>query len=141
MNCAEARAELLVADATEIVGGPATPLAMHLESCVDCRDAASMIVRGTRGLAVAVAGRAPVQARTAPRVALLLSAIPIAAAVVLAVALQVRSSSNSQPRVRMASLPVARHVSLEVSRGQRATVLKTADPKVTVIWLSSGEGK
>jgi hypothetical protein len=68
--------------------------------------------------------------------------VPLAAAAAFAIVKAGRFSRRAEPpRVSRSPLPVARTVSLEVGRGQQATVLKTADPKVTVIWLSSGEGK
>jgi hypothetical protein len=36
---------------------------------------------------------------------------------------------------------VAKQISLTVAPGQTAAVMKTADPAVTVIWLSPGGGQ
>jgi predicted anti-sigma-YlaC factor YlaD len=141
MNCTQAREALLVADLAELRGETETPLAAHIGGCSDCRRLASVIAGGTAHLGSAIAHRGGRRARISRRAALLWF-VPVAAAVVLAVSLNVRSSRrDAAPRVALDPLPVARTVSLEVGRGQRATVLKTADPKVTVIWLSSGEGK
>ena len=139
MNCRDARDALLVADTADFVGST-TPLALHLQTCADCQRIASTIARGTSALAIATAGRASAWRQTSRRI-VLLAGMPVAAAVVIGVAMRSRISSSDEPLAPRASLPVARQVSLEVQRGQHATVLKTADPKVTVIWLSSGEGK
>jgi predicted secreted Zn-dependent protease len=144
MNCAEARDELLVADVNDLRQTAGTPLAAHLEACADCRRLASIIVRGTAGLAVAVTSRrAPgIIRRPFRRIALVSTISLTAAAAVLAIAIESRPPHRGVvATIPTTSLPVERQVSLDVSRGQRAAVLKTADPKVTVIWLSPGEGQ
>lgn len=142
MNCTEAREAMLVAEAAELRGETETLLAAHIAACAGCSRAAAIIDGGTRQLGLALAGRsAATRRRVAPR-AMGFVFVPIAAAVVFGVMLSGRVSRPAESsRVSLAPLPVARNVSLEVARGQQATVLKTADPKVTVIWLSSGEGK
>jgi hypothetical protein len=143
MTCPEARKAMLVADPAELRGETETPLAVHIAGCAECRRAATMFAAGTAQLAVASANRASVQRRRVSRRTIGLALVPAAAAAILAVVLVTRSSRRgaAMPRAAVSSLPAARTVSLEVARGQQATVLKTADPKVTVIWLSSGEGK
>jgi hypothetical protein len=141
MNCTQAREALLVADLAELRGETETPLVAHIGGCADCRRAASMIAGGTAHLGSAIAHRGGRPTKFSRRAALLWF-VPVAAAVVFGLSLNSRSSRRDvAPRVVLDPLPVARTVSLEVGRGQRATVLKTADPKVTVIWLSTGEGK
>jgi hypothetical protein len=141
MNCTEAREALLVADLAELRGKAETPLGAHIGACPNCRRAASVIALGTAGLGSSIVRRRSRGSRRSRRVVTLL--VPLAAAMVLAVVLNGRRASVSEQPLRVAHdpLPVARTVSLEVKRGQRVTMLKTADPKVTVIWLSSGEGK
>ena len=142
MNCKEAREAMLVAEAAELKGETETPLAAHVASCADCRRASSIIAGGTTQLGLAIARRASRPARRVSRRAIGLVLVPLAAAAAFAVVKSGRSPRDAElPRVSRSPLPVARTVSLEVGRGQQATVLKTADPKVTVIWLSSGEGK
>ena len=140
MTCPEARRAMLVADPAELRGETETPLAAHIAGCADCRQAATMFAAGTAQLAVASANRAAIQRRRVSRSTIGLALVPVAAAAVFAAVLLTKSSRRVE-RPSLAPLPVARTVSLEVARGQQATVLKTADPKVTVIWLSSGEGK
>ena len=141
MNCKEARHAMLVAEPAELRGETETALAAHIADCADCRRASSTIAEGTahsdsRSLGVrrihgdvchagrlvwCLCRRGGRRVRDRERACFFRRA--------------------EAPRVSLAPLPVARTVSLEVGRGQQATVLKTADPKVTVIWLSSGEGK
>jgi hypothetical protein len=71
---------------------------------------------------------------------MLLAAVPAAAAVV-AVFVQTRASSQRTAAERDAQTQVTHGVGVDVSRGQQATVIKTADPKVTIIWLTPGVGE
>jgi len=142
MNCTQAREAMLVAEPAELRGETETALAIHVVGCPDCRRAAATIAGGTTQLGLAIARRTPRTRRRVSRRAIGLVVVPVAAAAVFAVANAGGFSRTPEPpRVSCSPLPVARTVSLEVGRGQHATVLKTADPKVTVIWLSSGEGK
>ena len=143
MTCPEARKAMLVADPAELQGETETPLAAHIADCADCRRAAKMFAAGTAQLAVVSANRVAAHKRRVSRRTIGFALVPVAAAAVFAALLLTKSSRRAeQPsRVALVPLPVAHTVSLEVARGQQATVLKTADPKVTVIWLSSGEGK
>ena len=142
MNCTEAREAMLVAEPAELRGETDTALAAHVASCADCRRASAMIVGDTTQLGLAIARRASRRRRRVSHRAIGFVLVPVAAVAVFAVLKTGRSARRVEPpRVSLSPLPVARTVSLEVGRGQQATVLKTADPKVTVIWLSSGEGK
>jgi len=140
MNCTEARDALLVADRAELRAESDTPLTTHVQTCAECRRLAAVILRGTEGLERSTIGRGKRRRQSVRRFALL-AVLPIAAAVVVAVVINARSPGGASSPRTVSSLPVVRQVSLEVARGQHATVLRTADPKVTVIWLSSGEGK
>lgn len=132
MNCAEVRETTLVADVGELTH-PSGELATHLETCAECRARVAAILDHTGRLAV----RAQMRRR---RGVLTMAAVPIAAAVVAAIAIGLRRETVP-PVARTAALPVARRVSVTVARGQTATVLKTADPTVTVIWLTPGVGQ
>lgn len=140
MNCKEARNAMLVAEPAELTGEMETPLAAHLVACAECRRASTVIAGGTTQLGLAIARRPSRTPRRVSRRSIGLVLVPLAAAAVFAFLKAEGSSRRAEPP-RVSPLPVARTVSLEVGRGQQATVLKTADPKVTVIWLSSGEGK
>jgi hypothetical protein len=64
--------------------------------------------------------------------------LPIAAAIVgVAVALP-SSKADRTPLSAPVNASSAHVVSVEVARGQQATVFKTSDPKVTVVWLTPG---
>lgn len=141
MNCIDARDALLIAEIVELRGESDTPLAEHIRTCAECSRAAAAIVVGTNELRTLARGRAPARPFGA-RSLLLYTAVPIAAALIVAVAIKSRGKQEDvTTRTSLGAPSAARHVSLEVARGQHATVLKTADPNVTVIWLSSGEGK
>ena len=142
MNCTESREAMLAAEPEELRGETETALAAHVAGCADCGRASAMIVGGTTQLGLAIARRTSRARRPMSRRVIGLVLVPIAAVAVFAIVKAGRSARRAEPpRVSLSPLPVARTVSLEVGRGQQATVLKTADPKVTVIWLSSGEGK
>ena len=141
MTCTEARDAIEIAELSELGASDDSPLAEHLRGCDECRRLADVVVRGTARLTLDTARRSRTHRSRVRRVTAW-SSVAAAATIVAAVVADRREPTTAQPEpVRSASLPVARHVSLEVGRGQQATVLKTSDPKVTVIWLSSGEGK
>ena len=140
MTCTEARAAIEVADLPDLHADDGSPLAEHLTGCEDCRAIAMVVIRGTAHLS-AVSARRDRISRTRVRRVTGWSSVAAAATIVGALVASRSEPSARSERARVASLPVARHVSLDVARGQQATVLKTSDPKVTVIWLSSGEGK
>jgi hypothetical protein len=139
MTCTEARDAIEVADLSELRADDSSPLAEHLRNCAECRGLADVILRGTATLTRDSVRRARTYRSRIRRVTAW-SSVAAAATIVAVIVVDRREPTRPGP-ARSASLPVARQVSLEVSRGQQATVLKTSDPKVTVIWLSSGEGK
>ena len=139
MTCTEARDTIETADLADLRANDGR-LAEHLAECEDCRQLADVVVRGTTRLAADGARRAHATRSRVRRVTTW-SSVAAAAAIVGVVALNRRDPATGPAPARVASLPVVRQVSLEVGPGQQATVLKTSDPTVTVIWLSSGEGK
>lgn len=139
MTCTEARDAITVANLSELRASDDAPLAEHLQHCAECRVLADVVLRGTSVLMSGNARRARLHRSRVRRVTAW-SSVAAAATIVAVVADRREPTARPEP-TRSASLPVARQVSLEVARGQQATVLKTSDPKVTVIWLSSGEGK
>jgi hypothetical protein len=140
MTCTEARAAIEIADLRELRANDGSLLADHLRDCAECRGLADVVLRGTATLAANSSRRAQAL-RTRARRVTAWSSVAAAATIVAAIVVNRREPAARTEPLRSASLPVARQVSLEVGRGQQATVLKTNDPKVTVIWLSSGEGK
>jgi hypothetical protein len=140
MNCHEARDAMLVADLKDLrAGSPA--LGDHLETCPRCRGLAKGIAGDTALLGAQLERRThPVRRRINARRVAVLASLPIAAAIVGAVALNV--SRRPEPVVPSPSAkPVIREVSLTVAPGQSAAVIKTPDPTVTVIWLNQGGGQ
>ena len=140
MTCTEARDAIEIAELSSLREADDSALADHLRSCVECRRLADVVVRGTQRLTLESVRRSRTHRSRVRRVTAW-SSVAAAATIVAALVVDRRDVPHRPEPVRSTSLPVARHVSLEVGRGQQATVLKTADPKVTVIWLSSGEGK
>jgi len=140
MTCADARNAMLTADLDEL-RGERGELASHLATCDDCARIASQLVSDTRSVGAAVAVRA--RRRAHLRNLAFFASLPLAAAVVAAVVLARHRSvppsvvtATVAPRV---AKPVARNVSVDVAKGQRATVINTVDPSVTVIWLTPGD--
>ena len=135
MNCTQAREAMLVAEPAELRAGyrGESELAKHLHDCEACRSLARALTGDLNQLAVRIRTRS--RRRT-----LMLAALPIAAVLVAAVVL-IRHRSEPRP-VAVGSLPSndrpASVVSVDVQVGQRATVIKTADPKITLVWISSG---
>lgn len=141
MNCYEAREAMLVADPMELRGDleHATPLTTHLASCETCHECARRLSNDLGVLSMTVTARTGIESRRSGfrRVALI-AAIPAAAAVVaFAAVLRVRSESPAPEGVQRTASNV---VSVDIARGQQATVIRTQDPKVTVVWLTPGGG-
>jgi len=130
MNCAEARDAMLGGEPAELAGAGDTELASHVRSCDDCRRLGCALDRDVRRLARSVSRR------RARRVAIV-AAAPIAA-VILAFVVSQRDGGGPRRDISRQSLPPARVVSVDVAPGQRAAVLKTADPTVTLVWLRDG---
>jgi hypothetical protein len=135
MNCSKAREEMLVAELGDLKGGGA--LGDHLERCASCRHLAAAIFDDSQRLSDVVVARRPRVSHARVAIA---AALPIAAGLVVAVLMNAKRPDITPP-TRTSPLPIAKHVSLTVAPGQTAAVLKTADPTVTVIWLSPGGGQ
>jgi hypothetical protein len=137
MTCSEARGQLLVADLADLDSTSTGALATHMAHCESCRAAAMRIVGETALL------RRRVQQRRAStrRNRVMLWAVVPAAAVVVAIVMQARALSQRSNTERGAQPHVMSGVGVDVSRGQHATVIKTADPKVTIVWLTPGVGE
>jgi hypothetical protein len=131
MNCTEAREAMLVAEPAELRAEGESELAAHLVECDACRSLARALTGDLGRLSSRIRARST-------RRALMLAALPVAAVLVVAATIVTRRSD--QPTV--AALPrsdrPANVVSVDVGVGQQATVIKTADPKTTLVWISSG---
>jgi hypothetical protein len=130
MTCKDAREAMLIADPSELRGRGDSPLTSHLIECIACRTLAGALVGHIGDLSSRLRTRS--RRRT-----LTLSAVPIAAALIATITLAANRrehASNAPPR---GDSP-ARVVSVDVAVGQHTTVITTADPKTTLVWISSG---
>jgi hypothetical protein len=130
MTCTDMREAMLVAEPRELKAIGDSELAAHLRECAECSAVANHLVAGLNALASQVKRRGAKRIRRAAVIA----AVPIAAAIVGVIAVRTRDRARV-PEVRPADV-----VSVQVAPGQQAAVFKTQDPKVTVVWLSSGGG-
>ena len=142
MNCIEAREAMLVAEPSvlgdaalnvaDALDGPGDSFAEHLAACHACRRIAGRLAADLNGLSFRV------RARSRRRRNIALAALPIAAVLVATVAVGARRSPASAPSIEPRADHPAKVVSVDVGVGQRAAVIKTADPKTTLVWISTG---
>jgi hypothetical protein len=142
MNCTEARQAMLVAEPSDLGAAPPSAmdsrdghgdsLAEHLAVCNPCRRLAGLLAADLSGLSFRL------RARSRRRRTVMLTAFPIAAVVVATATVAVKRSSQTPPVIQNRAVRSAGVVSVDVGVGQRAAVIKTADPKTTLIWISSG---
>lgn len=141
MNCTEAREAMLVAEPSELAAatgnaadapdGVEDSLAEHLAVCGPCRRLAGLLAADLNGLSFRL------RVRSRRRRTVTLAAFPIAAVAVATVTVLARRSVQTAPVAQHRDRP-ANVVSVDVGVGQKAAVIKTADPKTTLIWISSG---
>lgn len=134
MICTAARDAMMIAEPRELSGAGDSELARHIASCAECKQVAFALDGGLQGFARLVARR------SARRIAAV-AALPIAAAILVIVAVAPQSRTRRRPAVLLQSLPPASVVSVDVAPGQRAAVLKTADPSVTLVWVTEDDEK
>ena len=146
MTCSDARAAMLAAERSALRGDDDSLLAQHVRECAGCRALAMSIDRDTSLLASTVALRGVTEddqsiARRRNRVAFAMIALPMAATIVVALLLRMRGDGVGRAN---RELPVAdgriamNVVSVDVAPGQTAAVIRTKDPKVTIVWISTG---
>jgi hypothetical protein len=145
MTCTDARAAMLVAERSELRGSGDSSLARHLGECESCRRLAAAIENETAMLAATLASRGGTRvaaksvAGQRARLAVLVTALPIAATIALAAVLQRRDGVIDRNQGVSTQERIATNiVSVDVERGQTATVIRTRDPKVTIVWISPG---
>jgi hypothetical protein len=147
MTCSNAREEMLVAERSTLRGTGESDLARHIGECESCRRLAAAIEHETASLAAAIALRDPATAdvrsmgRHRTRNAILVTALPIAATIAMAAVLLHRDEAGSRvhaPARSEKDRMVMNAVTVDVERGQTATVIRTQDPKVTIVWISPG---
>ena len=131
MNCTEAREAMLVAEPVEFRAGGGSELAAHVGECEPCRSLACALAADFDRLSSRIRARS--RRRT-----LMLAALPIAAAVVAAVTVMTKRADQPTVALQPRTDRPASVVSIEVGVGQQATVIKTADPKTTLVWIFSG---
>jgi L-alanine-DL-glutamate epimerase-like enolase superfamily enzyme len=133
MNCTEAREAMLVAEPAEFraEGGAGSELAAHVGECEVCRSLAGALAEDLDRLSSRIRARS--RRRT-----LMIAALPIAAVVVATVTVVAKRADQPIVAVQARTDRPASVVSIEVGVGQQATVIKTADPKTTLVWISSG---
>ena len=146
MICTDALRAMLVADREVLRGEGDSRLARHVRRCDACRGAAAALEAETAVLARRVIARGdvlPSVARGATRKmgwrAAILATLPVAATIVAVVVL--RRGTDRQPVARSIQRRAPATVSVDVAPGQTAAVIKTSNPNVTIVWLSSGGGK
>jgi hypothetical protein len=146
MTCTDALSAMLVADREVLRGEGDSRLARHVRRCGACRLAATALEAEIAVLAVRVIARGRevplVERGPARRIgwrAAILATLPIAATVIAVVVL--RRGTDRQPVPRSLERRAPAVVSVDVAPGQNAAVIKTSDPNVTIVWLSSGGGK
>jgi hypothetical protein len=142
MTCSEFRAAAMTADLAALRGEGGGTLQQHLDECADCRRLALMIEHRTTRLAAMLLARrqspAPSHPSHASRRRLAsLTLLPVAA-VLLGVWLVARPDQQATPTRDPGTITTASGVSVVPSNGQKAVVIPSADPKVTIIWLSAG---
>jgi hypothetical protein len=135
MNCLEARDAMLGAEPGELAGGTASPLGTHLGTCPNCRAIAERLLRDLERLSSVVALRR-VRSRHARRT----RKVVIGAAAAGLIAVGVPTLLRGRSRQAIHDVPSARvsRVAVDIRPGQRAAVIATKDPKVTVVWIIQG---
>jgi hypothetical protein len=121
---------MMTAEPRELLGGDPGALAVHIADCPACAETAKVLSAALPSLAERV------NRRGRRRAAMVVGIPAAAAAVVLGVV--IARPTGDGGRVAPHGLMPANVVSVDVKAGQRATVLKTSDPTVTVVWISTG---
>lgn len=136
MNCTEAREAILVAEPHELSDADGTPLSEHLRRCERCAAMVHSLALDLAGLSRSV----PIRSVRRVRAIAALTLIPVAAAIVGILAVRPGPAPRPIAPAPPVNVRTANVVSVEVAPGQQATVIKTKDPKVTVVWLTPGGG-
>ena len=131
MTCDEARDAMMTAEPRELLGRGEGVLSAHLAGCPACADAA----RTLRAVLPRLSEK--VNRRSRSRAAMVVGIPAAAAALVVGVFIARPEGEGGGRKVAPTSIPT-NVVSVDIKAGQRATVLKTSDPKVTVVWISPG---
>ena len=145
MKCSDAYDEMLIAGLDELRGRGTSPLARHLSECAVCRSSAEAILVGTMAVRPLLDAQRDVAKRRRLQRVVVAAGVPVAAAMAWVAFSTIRrpGTTPSPPAVaeHSAGAAPARQVSVDVRPGQNAVVMKTTDPRVTVVWLSPGVGQ
>jgi hypothetical protein len=130
-----------VADPDELRGTAATLLAQHVRACAECRERAATILAESAALADAItavtAAHQPMRVQKSRRRRWLAGALlPLAAAAALLVfVMQDRSASDDPlPPILMPVQKVAEVPVVNAQPGRNVAVMRTNNPKITVVW-------
>jgi hypothetical protein len=104
---------------------------VHVGECEACRSLARALAGDLDRLSWRIRARS--RRRT-----VMLAALPIAAVVVATITVVTKRADQPAVAVQPRTDRPASVVSIEVGVGQQATVIKTADPRTTLVWISSG---
>jgi hypothetical protein len=163
MTCIEAREALLEADIEELRDGTSEPLAAHLASCAECTHAAQTIIAemdvlraaldtlgGTADAALSTSHtESPVvipiaRARSRRRTSFIAAAAGLACMAIGAVALQreiARRAGDSYP-LHLPQAAATAGPAVNAAGGGAVAVIRTSNPKITVVWyLKPQRGK
>ena len=150
MDCQTARGLLLEADPAELRGDGDSPLAAHLRACAACRARADAILAGEAELDAALRTLAaprsgtrvsPLRPRRSAAMRFGAAAVPLAAAAVAAgIVVSGRGAAPVAERPGVITERIARSLFapppvVRPEPGRTATVLKTRDPGVTLVWI------
>jgi len=130
MTCEDAHEAMMTAEPEELLGRGSGALAAHIAGCTACARRAKVLRSVLSPLAAAVN-------RRRRRRAALVIGIPAAAAAAVLGVFVAQPDGDDVIVAKGAAIP-ANVVWVDVKAGQHATVLKTSDPKVTVVWISPG---
>ncbi|HEY4307308.1 MAG TPA: hypothetical protein VGM82_22745 [Gemmatimonadaceae bacterium] len=135
MTCDIARDALLDVDLT--IRDHSSKLGRHLLECDACARIADALVRDVTSLRIAVRRRARKRRQIATAAAISTLA---ATAVFAFVHVNRPTGSTLEAAPLTVNAAPAGVVSVQVPPGKTAIVLRTTDPKVTVLWLSNSTG-
>lgn len=142
MMCVDALDQLMEAEASDLAGMGGTSLALHVRACPRCGPMAAQLLEGQRVLGAvldAVQPRTPASrvirhGSRLRRGGWWLGVAPFLAAAGIT-ALLVIGLHEPTPVYYPRHILDRPNVSVRVSPGHNAAVLRTADPRVTIVWI------
>jgi hypothetical protein len=143
IDCATATDLLLEAEPAELRGEGETALAAHVRECASCRGQAELLLGAQARLAHALdtitalhttprSKHRPATRRWLPRV--LLPVAAAAAAVIVVVSRPGQRADQPLPPLLVLPARVAEVPVVNASTDRNVAVMRTSDPKITVVW-------